>query len=454
MRFGPEWKYLFFASAVMSGMLALSACSNGNFDDLSQATPGTPLPTSTMQESATATAESAPTATQAPSFTPTSEPSPSFTPGTPGVSSGLQAVSIERIYPWFSPLRPTHMAEAPDGSRRLFVSEQDGRIVSISGDQSSEDGDLEVILDIQEQVSTSRNEEGLLGFAFHPEFASNGRFFVYYSASSPRRSVISEFVLDPGPGSEASSERIIMEIGQPEWNHNGGMLLFGPDGFLFVSIGDGGGGGDPGGHGQNVGTILGTIIRIDIDMPGVAYAIPADNPFADGALVNDITPLGEIWAYGLRNPWRLAFDPLTEDLWAGDVGQNRVEEVDLIVKGGNYGWNIKEGPDCFRPSRECEQVARGPLIEPVVSYTHDDGCSVTGGYVYRGPRMPSLFGAYVYADYCSGKIWALRHENGVMTEHLLIADTSEQIPAFGQTLDGEVYVLTTSSGIQRFVTPR
>jgi glucose/arabinose dehydrogenase len=300
-------------------------------------------------------------------------------------------------------------------------------------------------------VSTSGNEEGFLGFAFHPDFADSGRLFVYYSAANPRRSVISEIAFAQDGVGDEGSERIVMQVSQPEWNHNGGTLIFGPDGYLYISLGDGGGGGDPRGNGQNVGTILGSILRIDVDAPGVPYGIPPGNPFADREPVNGVVPAPEVWAYGLRNPWKLAFDPLTGEMWAGDVGQNRVEEVDLIVKGGNYGWNIKEGPDCYQPSSNCESQAQGPLIEPIASYTHSSGCSVTGGYVYRGSRLPSLYGAYIYADYCSGIIWALRYEDGEVTEQRIIADTSSQIPSFGQMPDGEVYILTASDGIQRFV---
>jgi glucose/arabinose dehydrogenase len=298
-------------------------------------------------------------------------------------------------------------------------------------------------------VNSAGSEEGLLGFTFHPEFDQNGRIFVNYTAAGPKRTVVSEFMLPEGQATvDPTSEKLIMEFEQPRSNHNGGMLVFGPDGMLYISVGDGGGAGDTFENGQDLSTIYGAILRIDVNAPDLPYAVPTDNPFTgvDGAA-------GEIWAYGFRNPWRIAFDPETGDLWASDVGQNQVEEVDYVLKGGNYGWNLKEGSRCYSPATGWEVQSEVELIDPVTSYAHDFGCSITGGYVYRGERTSSLEGGYVFGDFCSGKIWAIRADGGALIEQLELIDTTYSIPAFGQTLDGEVYVLTYEAGIQRFVAP-
>lgn len=421
------------------------------------ATPATPAVTATVS-SATATAIPGATATSGPaaSATPTatSIPTPvapaTLTP-TPAASptatvtpemQPLKALQLERAFAWSSPIRPTHLEEASDGSGRVYVSEQAGRILELTGDPTAEQGGERTVLDIRSRVSTNGNEEGLLGFALHPEFAQNRKMFVYYSAADPRRSVVSEFTFQANGIVDPGSERNVLLVSQPQSNHNGGMLAFGPDGYLYISLGDGGGSGDQGNNAQNPANVLGSILRIDVDTPGQAYGIPADNPFVSGG------GAPEIWAYGLRNPWRFSFDTQTGDLWAADVGQDRIEEIDLIVKGGNYGWRLKEGPDCFNPSTNCDP---GGLVEPVASYSDSFGCSVTGGYVYRGSLLPSLFGAYVYADYCSGITWGLRYSNGAVQEQIVLIDSSHRISAFGQTLDGEVYLLTHSPGIFRFV---
>jgi glucose/arabinose dehydrogenase len=250
-----------------------------------------------------------------------------------------------------------------------------------------------------------------------------------------------------GPLARAApdSEEIILEVPQPFSNHNGGALIFGPDGYLYVGLGDGGSRGDPRGNDQNTGTLLGSILRLDVD--GVAgdrnYAIPPDNPF-----VGDPDSRDEIWAFGMRNPWRISFDRQTDDLWAGDVGQNVWEEVDVIVAGGNYGWNVTEGAHCYRPSTNC---ATGGLIPPVQEYDHGSGCSITGGYVYRGEALPSLAGVYLYADFCSGRIWGLRYEDGAATVTREIANTGLPIASFGEDAAGELYVLAFDGGVYRVV---
>ena len=245
---------------------------------------------------------------------------------------------------------------------------------------------------------------------------------------------------------DPDSEEIVLEVEQPYANHSGGQLAFGPDGYLYIGLGDGGKAGDPHGNGQDTTTLLGSILRIDVrelDNHG-GYIIPPDNPFV--GVDGDIRK--EIWAYGLRNPWRFSFDRLTDELWAGDVGQNRVEEVDIVEPGRNYGWNTMEGSQCFEPSRSCDEEG---LERPVAEYSHDDGCSITGGYVYRGDRLPALYGAYVYGDFCSGKVWGLRYDGSSVTEHMELVDSSLRISSFAEAPSGEIFVLSFDEKIYRLV---
>ena len=355
----------------------------------------------------------------------------------------LAQLELQPVFPALAFDRMVGMYYPRTNSERLYLVLQEGRIVSIASDPEADSH--RVFLDLTDRVSRSGNEEGLLGLAFDPEFARNGYLYVYYSAAGPRRSVISRFRAandraDPG------SELIILEIGQPHSNHNGGEIAFGPDRLLYIGLGDGGSAGDPNGNGQDLGTLLGTILRIDvssIDEHG-GYVVPAGNPF-----VGQTGPRPEIWAYGLRNPWRFSFDRLTGDLWTADVGQNLYEEIDLILPGANYGWNLMEGAHCFA-ERDCSGVG---LVLPVAEYDRTDGCSVTGGYVYRGSNLPSLYGAYVYGDFCSGRIWALRFDGRAVTEHIQIADTALQISAFAEGPDGELYVISFTRRVYRFVEP-
>jgi glucose/arabinose dehydrogenase len=373
--------------------------------------------------------------------TPTVVPSPTATPvpAPDAVTEPLRVLRLERVFGGLAFPEILHLAYADDGTGRLLAVTQPGQVfVFEPGDVSAT-----VFLDITQRVNDTGSEEGLLGLAFDPDYAKNGYFYVYYSAAEPRRSVISRFEVSGDPdAADPASERILLEVAQPFANHNGGHLAFGPDGYLYIGLGDGGSGGDPFGNGQNRGVLLGKILRIDVrrvDETG-NYVVPADNPF-----VGQSGARPEVWAYGLRNPWRFNFDRLTGALWAADVGQNALEEVDIIRKGGNYGWNIMEGSQCFRdPDNECNQSG---LELPVAEYGHGDGCSVTGGYVYRGKRLPSLYGAYVYGDYCSGKISALRYADGRVTERLMVVLVgSVAISGFGEDQDGEVYVLDHSGG--------
>ena len=360
----------------------------------------------------------------------------------------FRSLNIEPAFPRLEFRGLTNLVQPPGGDDRLFVTEQPGRVLAFANDP--EVSKVDVVLDLRDQVNDSGSEEGLLGLAFDPGFSDNGYLYVYYSASNPRRSVVSRFTMDRdqaqagyGGAAEPQSELVLLEVEQPYRNHNGGQLAFGPDGYLYISLGDGGSGGDPQGNGQNVKTLLGSILRIDVSNASRAepYRVPEDNPFWD-----DETARGEIWAYGLRNPWRFSFDEVTGDLWTGDVGQNRFEEIDLVVRGGNYGWNVLEGTHCFSPKAGCDPA--GTAL-PVLEYPINGGCSVIGGYIYRAAAIPSLAGAYVYGDHCSGKVSALRYEEQAVTGNREIADTGHRITSFGVDWAGNLYVLTQRSGVFR-----
>ncbi len=338
----------------------------------------------------------------------------------------------------------TNLVQPDDASGLIFITEQKGIIDAFAANQPQQGS--KVFLNITDRVN-SGGEEGLLGLAFDPDYPKNGHFYVYYSSANPRRSVLSRFSVDLTNPASASpqSEVVILEIAQPFANHNGGQIVFGPDGYLYVGLGDGGSGGDPQGNGQNLGTLLAKILRIDVrDLSATEhYKIPADNPF-----VNTSGARAEIWAFGLRNPWRFSFDKETGLLWSGDVGQNMWEEIDLINKGANYGWNIMEGFHCYSPAAGCNQL---DLTLPLVEYDHSQGCSVTGGYVYRGDKTPSLRGYYIYGDYCSGKIWALGYRDNAVTQNLLLVDSNLGITSFGEDLAGNLYILSNSGGIYTLV---
>jgi glucose/arabinose dehydrogenase len=359
----------------------------------------------------------------------------------PDVPTGIQ---VERVFPDLSFQEMTNLVQPDDTSDLIFITEQRGVIYSFSANNSQQ---ADVFLDITDRVNRGGNEEGLLGLVFGPDYQENGYFYVYYSAADPSRSVVSRFSLDEEDTDVADpgSEVIIMEVAQPFSNHNAGQLAFGPDGYLYIGLGDGGSAGDPLGNGQNLVTLLGSILRIDVSglsAPG-DYEIPADNPF-----VGTTGARGEIWAFGLRNPWRFSFDSETGLLWAGDVGQSSWEEIDIIAKGANYGWNIMEGSHCYSPATGCDQSG---LTLPIVEYDHSQGCSVTGGYVYRGDQTPSLQGYYIYGDYCSGNIWALVYDGSVVTDNVLLVDSDLSITSFGEDLAGNLYILDRQGGIYTLV---
>ena len=351
---------------------------------------------------------------------------------------------VERVFPNLSFQQMTNLVQPDDESGLIFVTEQRGIVYSFSVNGSQQ---ANVFLDITDQVNMGGTEEGLLGLAFDPDYRQNGYFYLYYSAAAPHRSVVSRFNLDGEQPqlADRQSEVIITEIEQPFSNHNGGQLAFGPDGYLYIGLGDGGSGGDPQGNGQNLGTLLGSILRIDVSglsAPG-DYQIPPDNPF-----VNTAGARPEIWAYGFRNPWRFSFDPETGLLWAGDVGQATWEEIDIVTEGGNYGWNIMEGLHCYSPAASCDQSG---LTLPLAEYDHSHGCAVIGGYVYHGNQLQSLRGYYIYGDYCSGSIWALAYDGSTVTGNMLLIESGLTITSFGVDLAGNLYILSGDGGIYTLV---
>ena len=372
-------------------------------------------------------------------------PTPTSLPVAPAPLVHIRlALAFPSLPPGAFGSRPLLLTYPPDGTDRVTVAEQSGKVYMLRNDPSVRE--VALFLDISGKVSTQGNEEGLPGLAFDPGYARTGAFYVYYSAASPRRSVLSRFTVRAGDpnAADASSEQVVLEVPQPFSNHNGGALAFGPDGYLYVGLGDGGSAGDPQSNGQSLRTLLGKVLRIDVRVPDRPYAVPQDNPYVGPQAPSGAR--GEIWAYGLRNPWRFSFDRATGDLWVGDVGQNRREEIDLVRKGGNYGWNIMEGGDCFSPASGCN---RAGLLAPVTTYSHDLGCSVTGGYVYRGAAHPALRGAYLYADFCSGAIWGLRYDGSEVTDHRLLLDTPLAIASFGEDAAGELYITAFDGHVYR-----
>jgi glucose/arabinose dehydrogenase len=397
-------------------------------------------PTSTVAAPAGAPDSQAPaalTATpepQAPDAEPTAALEPTVVPAAP---SGDLSLAIELLADGFA--SPTHVTAAGDGSGRLFVVEQFGQIMVLRDGAPLD----EPFLDIGPLVGSRGNEQGLLSIAFHPAFAENGRFFVNYT-NRDGDTVVARYTVsaDNPDRADHESAAVLLTIDQPAPNHNGGLLKFGPDGYLYIGMGDGGAAGDPWGNGQSLDTLLGKLLRIDVDA-GEPYAIPADNPFVgrDGARP-------EIWAYGLRNPWRFSFDRASGDLFIADVGQNAQEEVHVqpaaSAGGENYGWDIMEGDACY-DAGSCD---REGLQLPVAVYPHSGdagGCSITGGYVYRGAAFPALAGTYLYADFCSGNLWTLRPQ-GEAWQSDLVTTLDIRISSFGEDEAGELYLADRGGG--------
>ena len=363
-------------------------------------------------------------------------------------------VEIVQAFPELRIARPIVVTHANDGSNRLFVASQIGKIYCFENKADVTEPNL--YLDIEESVRyiDKENEEGLLGFAIHPDYKKNGQFFLFYTTTDePHVSVISRFNVSSTDPSKADpdSEVELMRIPQPFWNHNGGTLAFGHDGYLYIALGDGGKANDPFKNGQNLATLNGSVLRIDVDKKSKDhnYAIPADNPFVG---LKEARP--EIYAYGFRNVWRLSFDRETGALYAADVGQNIWEEINIVVKGGNYGWNLREAKHKFGDNGS---EASDKLIDPIFEYHHDVGKSITGGHVYRGSAVPSLKGMYMYADYVSGKVWALEHTpSGKILGNHEIKSMNLPIITFGEDEQGEVYLTTQLGGgiIYKFATAK
>jgi glucose/arabinose dehydrogenase len=352
---------------------------------------------------------------------------------------------LEVAFPNLSFVRPVDLQEPGDGTDRLFVVEQRGIIWVFENDPST--SQKKSFLDIRARVNDGGNEEGLLGLAFHPAYEDSGYFYVNYTAANPRRTVVARYSVSSGDPDLAvfSSEAVVLEVNQPFANHNGGQVAFGPDGFLYIGMGDGGSGGDPLGHGQNLTTLLGALLRIDVDTTTVStnYGIPEGNPFFD----NSQGYREEIYAYGLRNPWRFSIDTVTGRIWLADVGQNTYEEVDVIEKAGNYGWNIMEGFHCFSPPSGCNTQG---LTLPRWEYDHSVGRSITGGYVYRGARLPELVGKYIYADYVTGIIWSLEYDGVNPPVNSELNDTALFIASFGTDKNNELYICAFDGKIYQF----
>jgi glucose/arabinose dehydrogenase len=339
---------------------------------------------------------------------------------------------------------PLYVTTPPGEVNRLFVVEQTGAIRIVK------DGALlpAPFLDLSTRISTG-SEQGLLGLAFDPAYATSGRFVVHYT-NPAGDTHLSTFQVSPDPDvADAASEQIILTADQPYPNHNGGQILFGPDGFLYLGLGDGGAANDPEGRGQDLSEVLGSILRLDVQS-GTSYTVPPDNPFVGQA---GIQP--EIWSYGLRNPWRFSFDRATGDLYIADVGQDQLEEVDVAPaaegagRGVNYGWNLMEGSRCLSGG-QCDQTG---LALPTFEYSHGDGCSITGGYVYRGSAIPSLQGIYFFADFCQGWVRSFRYSGGAVTE---LTDWPSLRPgglitSFGEDSAGELYVVAAAGGVYKVV---
>lgn len=339
------------------------------------------------------------------------------------------SVKLQQVFTGLTFTFPIGLMQAPGDNSRWFLLEREG-IVKVFANVPAVSVST-AFIDIHSQVDQT-GEGGLLGMAFHPGFAQNGQVFLSYTRTgSPLISYVSRFTsADKGLTLDPASEQPILTLNQPYSNHDGGEIQFGPDGYLYIGFGDGGSGGDPLGNGQNTNTMFGAMLRLDVGNR-TPYSIPTTNPFVAGG------GKPEIYAWGLRNPWRWSFDRQTHALWLGDVGQNAWEEVDCIEAGHNYGWNIREGAHCYNAST-CN--ASG-MIDPVTEYDHNQGCSIIGGYVYRGSAIPALQGAYVFGDYCSGRIWALLYDSNGKPVTQVLADAGINITSFGEGNDGELYVM-------------
>lgn len=350
----------------------------------------------------------------------------------------IPAVRLEEIAAGLD--NPVHLAHADNDNGWLYVVEQSGYLRILKNGKISP----RPFLDIHDEV-VDGGEKGLLSIAFHPRYSENGFFYVDYTRKEgllgSLTTIISRFKRSTEDRADPDSEQVLLKIKQPFANHNGGQLAFGPDGYLYIGMGDGGLANDPFGHGQDTTTLLGALLRIDVDHASgsLRYAIPGDNPY-----IGKQDYRNEIWAYGLRNPWRFSFDRKSGALYLADVGQDQVEEVDVIVKGGNYGWNIMEGNRCAAVDRKlCDRDIYKP---PIYTYQHPEGFSITGGFVYRGESIPGLCGVYLFADYVNKQLWGLRYDGTNVTVHKKLLDTGFNISSFGEDQSLEVYLLAHQAG--------
>ena len=383
----------------------------------------------------------------------TSSAAASGAPATPGASAGASPAAsagpldLAHLAITLEPFTnveggPLDIAAPDDGTGRLFVVAQDGRIWVVDADGTVR---REPMVDLRDRLK-SGGEQGLLGLALHPSFGNDERAFVNYT-NKDGDSVIASLTVDPNDPNrlDPGSHQRILFVDQPFANHNGGDLRFGPDGYLYAFFGDGGGGGDAPGNGQDRDALLGKVLRLDIDHPSgdLAYSAPAGNPFLVGA------GRDEIWLMGMRNPWRASFDRATGDLWMGDVGQGAWEEVDVAragVGGLNYGWNRMEGNHCYPPGAHCTV---GKMTIPVTEYGHDRGCTIIGGYVYRGSKYPQLAGAYLFADYCSGRIFAIDATTDDFRKPVEVGNGGNGISSFGEDTAGELYITDLDGSLSR-----
>jgi glucose/arabinose dehydrogenase len=439
-------------------LLALAACSDNKPTQPPIPTIVTGEPTAALDLPTVVPSPVVPTATPLPPATNTSVPPPPDTP-TPQPPTATPPSSSNIILPTDTPTltpiptdtpppigaikldlvtvgggfnKPVYITHAGDGSGRIFVVEQAGRILSVK------DNITTLFLDITNLVGSDANEQGLLSVAFHPDYATNGLFFVNYT-NKDGDTVIARYQGD------SSSGKVLLTIPQPFANHNGGQIAFGPDGYLYVGMGDGGSAGDPQNNAQNLGSLLGKILRLDVDN-ATPYGAPASNPFVG---VEGARP--EIWSYGWRNPWRFSFDRATGDLYVADVGQNAYEEIDIEFAGTpggkNYGWRLMEGQHCFNPE-DCDPTG---LVLPIREYGRAEGCSVTGGYVYRGQAYPEMHGIYLYGDYCTGTVWGIRREADGNRVFVQMLQTGHNISSFGEDEAGEIYLANHKGAVYRCI---
>lgn len=412
--------YRLLIGIVMAALIMAGCRPAGTATPAPTSVVNTALPTASPTELSTATPEIEPTA-----VTPVLENAADF----PDPALFTWNLVVDGL------VKPTDLADMADGSGRLLVLEQGGVIRILENGSLSE----QVFLDLTDRVGSSGSEQGLLGIALDPDYGENGIFYLNYTDKDGDTVVARYHRSADGVLGDPASEELLLQVAQPYANHNGGDLEFGPDGMLYIGLGDGGSGGDPQKNAQNPETLLGKMLRLDV-RGKETYTIPADNPFAGGA------GRQEIWALGLRNPWRYSFDSLTGDLYIADVGQNKYEEVSFLLAGSpagaNFGWNFREGAQAY----EGNPPEGTTLVEPIYVYDHGQGCSVTGGYVYRGEKLPEFYGIYLLGDYCSGIVWGLMHGPDGKWVSQQLFQLPANISSFGRDASGELYLLDHRTG--------